>query len=115
MASIEVGRICIKTAGRNAGKYCVITRKIDNNFVEITGPKKINGIKMKKCNVLHLEATENKLNIKAKATDAIVEKELKKEKLLDKFKERIKFEGNVDDNEKSKSKMVGKKGGRDKS
>lgn len=109
MALIETGRVCVKIAGRNAGKYCVVTRKIDNNFVEITGPKKINGIKRKKCNILHLEATENKLNIKAKATDVDIEKELKKSKLLDKFGKRIKFKGNVDDNEKSKNEVVGKK------
>ena len=36
MAAIEVGRKCIKTAGREAGKECEIVAIIDENFVEVT-------------------------------------------------------------------------------
>ena len=35
MAAIEVGRKCIKTAGREAGKECEIVAIIDENFVEV--------------------------------------------------------------------------------
>ena len=37
MASIEVGRVCIKTAGREAGEKCAIVEIIDENFVEVVG------------------------------------------------------------------------------
>ena len=37
MASIEVGRVCVKTAGREAGEKCVIVDVIDNNFLEVVG------------------------------------------------------------------------------
>ena len=35
MASIEVGRVCVKTAGREAGEKCAIVEIIDENFVEV--------------------------------------------------------------------------------
>ena len=33
MVTLEVGRVCIKTAGREAGKYCAVIKKDDENFV----------------------------------------------------------------------------------
>ena len=33
MAALEVGRVCIKTAGREKGKKCVVVDVIDKNFV----------------------------------------------------------------------------------
>lgn len=91
MTAIEKGRVCVKTKGRNAGKYCVITKVIDNNFVEIAGPKKLNGLKRKRCNINHIEATEDKLDVKAKSTDNDIENMIKKAKLTEKIKEGIKF------------------------
>lgn len=89
--AIEVGRVCVKLAGRDAGKYCVITDIIDNSLVEITGPKKISGIKRRKCNIAHIEATADKIEIKEKAADEIIEKALEKANLVKKFKEGLKF------------------------
>ena len=37
MAAIEVGRVCVKTAGREAGEKCAIVEIIDENFVEVIG------------------------------------------------------------------------------
>ena len=42
MAAIEVGRKCIKTAGREAGKECEIVAIIDENFVEVKGDEVTN-------------------------------------------------------------------------
>lgn len=56
---IEIGRVCIKIAGRNAGKHCVVVDKIDDNFVLIDG-----NVKRKKCNVRHLEPLDMVLKIK---------------------------------------------------
>ncbi len=38
MPTIEVGRVCVKLNGREAGRKCVIVDVIDKNFVLITGP-----------------------------------------------------------------------------
>ncbi len=53
MAAIEVGRVCVKTAGNDAGEKVTITKVIDKNFVEI---KKENG-KTSRCSIRHLEPT----------------------------------------------------------
>lgn len=59
MAAIEVGRICFKTKGREAGKTVVIVEKMNDNFVAVEG----DGIKKGKCNVLHLFPTKEKISI----------------------------------------------------
>lgn len=65
----EVGRLCIKTAGREAGKYCVIVKKVDENFVMITGPKSLTRVKRRRCNINHLEPMAEKIDIKSDASD----------------------------------------------
>jgi large subunit ribosomal protein L14e len=69
MPAIEVGRICIKTTGREAGKKCVIVDVIDKNFVLVTGPKSTTGVKRRRANVTHLTLTEESVKIKRGATD----------------------------------------------
>lgn len=82
---MEPGRICIKTAGREAGKYCVVIENINDNFVMITGPKSITLVKRRKCNINHLEPTEEKFDIKEKEDDSKIEELWKKSGLIDKF------------------------------
>jgi len=82
---IESGRICLKLAGREAGKYCVIVERIDENFVLITGPKSITRVKRRKCNIDHLEPTEEKFDINPKADDSQIEELWKKSNLIEKF------------------------------
>ncbi|HIE14015.1 TPA: 50S ribosomal protein L14e [Candidatus Bathyarchaeota archaeon] len=77
MPAIEVGRICVKTAGREAGKCCVIVDIIDKNFVLVTGPKEITGVKRRRANINHLRPTEKRINIKRRATDEEVMMALK--------------------------------------
>jgi large subunit ribosomal protein L14e len=69
LPAIEEGRICVKITGREAGKKCVIVDIVDKNFVLITGPKKISGVKRRRTNVNHLEPTKAKIDIKRGATD----------------------------------------------
>jgi len=45
------GRVCVKIAGREAGRHCAILEIIDENFVVIEGPE----VRKRKCNILHLE------------------------------------------------------------
>ena len=77
MPAIEVGRICVKTLGREAGKKCVIVDVVDKNFVLITGPKTVSGIKRRRANISHIEPTGEKIEIKRGATDEEIAEALK--------------------------------------
>ena len=57
MAAIQVGRVCIKTKGRDAGEKVVVTKVIDENFVMVRSPARKKKPE-RKCAVLHLEPTE---------------------------------------------------------
>jgi len=90
MPIIEVGRICVKTRGREAGKKCVIVDIIDENYVLVTGPKDVNGVKRRRVNILHIEPTDKKININKGANDEDVKKALQEAGLMDYMKEAIK-------------------------
>jgi len=68
----EVGRLAIKLAGRDAGKYCVIIEKINDTLVLIDGQ-----VRRRKCNMKHLEPLKTVIKIKKGASHADVVKELK--------------------------------------
>jgi len=89
MPAIEIGRICVKNAGRLAGRKCVIVDIIDENFVLITGPKEITGVKRKRSNVKHLIPTPEKIDIPKGASDEEVKAALEKEGKLEFMKEKV--------------------------
>ncbi len=82
---VEVGSIVIKLRGREASRYAVVVKKIDENFVLITGPKALTGVKRRRCNIMHLEDTGLKLNIKEDASDEEVLNAWKESGLYRKF------------------------------
>jgi large subunit ribosomal protein L14e len=45
MAGFDVGRICVKLSGREAGKKCVVLDIVDKNFALVTGPPKLTEVK----------------------------------------------------------------------
>lgn len=55
---IEIGRLCVKIAGRDSNKKCVIIDLLENNFVLIDGETR-----RKKCNIMHLEPLNQVLDI----------------------------------------------------
>ena len=61
MPAIEVGRVCVKIAGREAGEKCVIVEVIDDKFVEVVGTN----IKNRRCNIKHLEPVDQTIEIKS--------------------------------------------------
>jgi large subunit ribosomal protein L14e len=67
MPAIEVGRICVKIAGREAGEKCVIVEVIDDKFVEVVGTS----MKNRKCNIKHLEPLDQTIEIKSEDVEAI--------------------------------------------
>lgn len=91
MTLYEVGRICVKTMGREAGSYCVIVETQDTKTVLVTGPKNISGVRRRLCNIRHLEPLDSTLDIKSGADDGAVEKALDAAGLTEKFKTKIRI------------------------
>jgi large subunit ribosomal protein L14e len=89
LPAIEVGRICVKTAGREVGKKCVIVDVIDKNFVLVTGPKKLTSVRRRRVNVKHLEPTTEKIEIKKGATDEEILKAIEKSKKTEFMKSKV--------------------------
>jgi large subunit ribosomal protein L14e len=73
MKMFEVGRLCMKIAGRDAGQKCVIVEVHDNGFVLIDGLTR-----RRKCNVKHLEPLKSTIKITKGASHDVVAKEFKK-------------------------------------
>ena len=69
MPAIEVGRVCVKVAGREAGRKCVIVDVMDKSFVVVTGPKKVTGVKRRRVNINHVAPTEDVIQVKRGASD----------------------------------------------
>ena len=86
----DIGRICVKTLGREAGRKCVIVDVIDEKFVLVTGPKNITGVRRRRANVKHLEPTPEVLEIQRGASDDDVVKALEAANKLDWMREKIK-------------------------
>lgn len=95
MPAIEVGRICVKIVGREAAHKCVIVDLVDKNFVLITGPKEVTGIKRRRANVSHLEPTGEKIKIARGASDEDVIQALEAAGKSDQMRELIKPAGVV--------------------
>jgi len=90
MGSLEVGRVVMKISGREAGKYAVVVKgpgkeKAEKNFVIITGPKLLTGVKRRKCNINHLEPLPYVLEIKEDASDEEVLVAFEKANLIKKL------------------------------
>ena len=83
MTVIQIGRIIVKTNGREAGKKGVIIDVINPNYVLVAGPKPLTGVRRRKCNIRHIEPTDKVLSLKRDASDedvlaAVEEADLKK-------------------------------------
>ena len=90
MPAIEVGRICVKVLGREAGRKCVIVDLADKSFVLITGPKKVTGVRRRRVNANHIEPLQEKIDLKRGASDEEVAEALKASKMLETMKKDIK-------------------------
>jgi len=86
MSAIEVGRVCKKLTGRESGRYCVVLGPVDEKYISVTGPKTLTGVKRRNCNLLHLEPTDKKIDVKEGASDEQVKKALEKAGLTDMVK-----------------------------
>ena len=59
----DVGRVCVKIAGRDAGQKCVIVQKLEGKYVLIDGMTR-----RRKCNTLHLEPLDQTLEISSESS-----------------------------------------------
>ena len=76
MSIFEVGRLCVKIAGRDAGRTCVVVEAVGNGYVIVDGD-----VRRKKVNIKHLEPLVKTVNVKSKASSADVKKAFEKEGL----------------------------------
>ena len=69
---MKIGQLCVKIAGRDAGKRCIIIDEVDSNYVLIDGQTR-----RRKCNIKHLEPLDKIIKIKKGAANKDVVKALK--------------------------------------
>ena len=87
---ISVGRICVKTRGREAGRKCVIVDIIDSSYVLVTGPKSLTGVKRRRVNINHIEPLDKTIDIEKGASDEDVLKAIRESGLEEFMKEKVK-------------------------
>jgi large subunit ribosomal protein L14e len=85
MSVYDIGRICIKTMGREAGHYCVIVDVIDKNYVLIDGLN----VRRRRVNYRHVEPIADTVELKKGANHGEVEAAIKAGKLDKKMKETV--------------------------
>lgn len=81
----EIGRVCLKIAGRDAGNTAIVVDTIDNNYVLVDG-----NVRRKKCNINHLEPLADVLKIKKGASTEEVHKAMITAKIKVKESKKIK-------------------------
>ena len=75
MTAFEIGRLAVKTAGRETAKKCVIIGFVDKNFVLVTGAG-LSGVRRRTANLKHLVPVDQLVKIKENAKDEDVAKAL---------------------------------------
>ncbi len=73
---MKIGQVCVKIAGREANKKCIIVDILNDSFVLIDG-----NVKRKKCNIKHLEPLDEVLKISKNASTSKVHEAMKKAKI----------------------------------
>jgi len=87
---IDMGRVVVKVLGREAGRKAVVVDIVDENYVVITGPKSLSGVRRRRVNISHIEPTDKKIEIRKGASDEEVLKALEAAGLVEYMKERVK-------------------------
>lgn len=73
LAAIDIGRVCMKTQGREKGKRCVIVDVIDRNFVVVAGPD----VKRRRVNMDHIVPLDETVDVQRDASDEDIAAALK--------------------------------------
>ena len=67
MSLFEVGRLCVKIAGRDAGNKCVVVESVDESFVVVDG-----NVRRKRVNIRHLEPLAQTITLHDRASPSDV-------------------------------------------
>lgn len=65
MSAYDIGRVCLKLKGREAGARCVIVDVIDRNYVVVAGPE----VKRRRVNMSHLVPLDEAVSVQRDASD----------------------------------------------
>lgn len=87
----DIGRCCVILRGRRAGKKAIVVDIIDENYVLITGPPSLTGVKRRRMNVDHLLPLNVKIEIPRGASDEDVLNAVKLQKIEDFLKEKVRI------------------------
>jgi len=69
---IQIGSICKKLSGKEAGRYCVVISLDEKGrFAQVSGIAKYGMCKSGRCNTKHLKATQFKINLKSNKQEDI--------------------------------------------
>jgi len=63
--AVDIGRVCVKIAGRDAGRACVIVDILNDNFVVVAGKD----VRRRKVNIDHLHLLDKTVKIEKNAPD----------------------------------------------
>ncbi len=77
MGIFDVGRVCVKIVGRDAGKKCVVADVLEHPYVMIDGETR-----RRKCNIAHLEPLNVVVDLSANARNEEVVEALKQEGIV---------------------------------
>lgn len=91
MTAIEIGRLVVKTAGREATKKAIIVDLVDNNFVLVTGAG-ISGVKRRRSNIKHIEPLSEKVDIERGSSDEDVQAAVEASGLSEEFAKAIQLD-----------------------
>ena len=83
MTTTDIGRLCVKSLGREAGSKCIIVDVIDKSYVLVTGPQVLTGVKRRRANIQHLQPLGDRIDITKGADDDEVLKTLEDAGLID--------------------------------
>ena len=74
LSAMDVGRICVKLKGREAERRCVIIDVVDRNYVIVTGPPEVTGVRRRRVNMSHLHPLDEVIEISRNASDEEIAK-----------------------------------------
>ncbi|HUV34907.1 MAG TPA: 50S ribosomal protein L14e [Candidatus Desulfaltia sp.] len=65
LSAYNIGRVCLKLKGREAGARCVIVDVIDRNYVVVAGPE----VRRRRVNMSHLVPLDEAVSVQRDASD----------------------------------------------
>ena len=101
---VKIGQLCVKLAGRDAGKECIIVEKLEGSFVMIDGLTR-----RRKCNLKHLEILPKEAKMQKGASHEEVLAALRSLGVTIKEKKKIKKEKPKAEPKKEKKSLLKKK------